>query len=85
MYKVNDNGSVDFSQPHSPVGAEGWTNVAGGNVIAVKDFLFNVPEITMSRNDVHGFCMMTITAARFILSDLYNQIYGLPSDQFKEQ
>lgn len=84
MFPLGANGLPDFSKP-GPVGPEAWLQTPGVRVIAVKDFFFDVNGIEMSRIDVHGFCMTAITATRFILGEVYSEVYGQPFNLFHEK
>jgi len=82
VYPMNPDGTVDYSRP-GPVGRDAWTASKGMQISAVKDFQFE-DSSGLSRPDVHGLCMMVITATRFILGDVYSVAYGLPDTLFRE-
>lgn len=83
MYPVGPDGVVDTSQP-SPIGPGAWVGPFGISVTAVKSFLFSDPG-GLSRPDVHGFCMTSITATRFVLGKVYGLAYGMPENGFQEK
>lgn len=83
IYPVGPDGVVDRSQP-SPVGPGAWVGAPGVRVTAVKNFLFSDPA-GLSRPDVHGFCMTSITATRFVLGKVYGVAYGMPENVFHEK
>jgi len=84
MYPIGSDGLPDFTKPGA-VGPEAWLSTPGVKVTAVKDFYFDSTGIDMSRADIHGFCMTSITAARFILSEIYHAAYAMSLDTFHER
>ncbi len=82
IYPVRPDGSVDYSKP-GPVGPMAWTASRNLGVSGVKDFQFE-DNSRLSRPDVHGFCMMVITATRFTLGYVYSESYGVPETIFRE-
>ncbi|WP_036299830.1 hypothetical protein [Methylotenera sp. L2L1] len=84
MYPIGADGFPDFTKPGA-VGPEAWLSTPGVKVTAVKDFFFDNTGIDMSRADIHGFCMTSITAARFVLGEIYHTAYAMPFDTFHER
>lgn len=84
MYPIGKDGLPDFTKPGA-VGSEAWLGTPGVKVTAVKDFFFDNSGIDMSRADIHGFCMTSITAARFILGEIYRTAYAISLDSLHER